>query len=464
MALKMLILRSKKDKLEKDLANLRAKDEEFQTREAELEAAIAELDENSSEEDRNAVEEQVEALTNEEEEHEEAKGNLEKEIEKIEGEMAEEEARSAAAAKKPEKKGERGNNIMETRKKFFGMNMQERDAFLARDDVKGFLQRVRDLREQKRTVKGAELTIPTVVLDLIKENIREYSKLYKHVNVRPVPGKARQTVMGTIPAGIWTEMCGKLNELELNFNAAEVDGYKVGGFVAVCNAIIEDSDIALATEIIAALGKAIGLALDEAIIYGTGTKMPMGILTRLAQTEQPADHDENARTWENLSETNVIVVTGKTDTALFKAIIEGTGKAKGKYSNGKKFWAMSETTKTTLLANALGVNAAGALVAGMNSEMPVVGGKIEELSFIPDGVIVGGFGDLYLLAERDGATVAQSEHARFIEDQTVFKGTARYDGVPVIAEGFVAIGISGTKPSATAVTFVEDKANAAATA
>ena len=463
MALKMLILRSKKDKLEKDLANLRAKDEEFHTREAELEAAIAEMDENTSEEDRTAVEDQVEALTKEKEENEEAKGNLEKEIEKIEGEMADEEARSAAAAKKPEKKDERGNNIMETRKKFFGMNMQERDAFLARDDVKGFLQRVRDLREQKRTVKGAELTIPTVVLDLIKENIREYSKLYKHVNVRPVPGKARQTVMGTIPAGIWTEMCGKLNELELNFNAAEVDGYKVGGFVAVCNAIIEDSDIALATEIIAALGKAIGLALDEAIIYGTGTKMPMGILTRLAQTEQPADHDENARTWENLSETNVIVVTGKTDTALFKAIIEGTGKAKGKYSNGKKFWAMSETTKTTLLANALGVNAAGALVAGMNSEMPVVGGKIEELSFIPDGVIVGGFGDLYLLAERDGATVAQSEHARFIEDQTVFKGTARYDGVPVIAEGFVAIGISGTKPSATAVTFVEDKANAAAT-
>lgn len=459
MALKMLILRSKKDKLEKDLANLRAKDEEFQTREAELEAAIAELDENSSEEDRNAVEEQVEALTSEKEEHEEAKGNLEKEIEKIEGEMEEEEARSAAAAKKPEKKDERGNNIMETRKKFFGMNMQERDAFFAREDVKTFLQRMRDLREQKRTVKGAELAIPTVILDLIKENIIEYSKLYKHVNVRPVPGKARQTIMGTIPEGIWTEMCGKLNELELSFNAAEVDGYKVGGFVAVCNAILEDTDIALATEIIAALGKAIGLALDKAIIYGTGTKMPMGIVTRLAQTEQPADYDENAREWENLSESNLIVVTGKTDLALFKALIEGTGKAKGKFSSGKKFWAMSETTKTTLLANALGVNVAGALVAGMNSEMPVIGGKIEELSFIPDGVIVGGFGDLYLLAEREGASVAQSEHVRFIEDQTVFKGTARYDGVPVIAEGFVAIGISGAKPAANAVTFAADKAN-----
>ena len=84
---------------------------------------------------------------------------------------------------------------------------------------------------------------------------------------------------------------------------------------------------------------------------------------------------------------------------------------------------------------------------------------IEKLSFIPDDVIIGGYGDLYLLAERAGTAISQSEHARFIEDQTVFKGTARYDGLPVIAEGFVAIGIGGTKPTANAVTFAEGTAN-----
>ena len=81
---------------------------------------------------------------------------------------------------------------------------------------------------------------------------------------------------------------------------------------------------------------------------------------------------------------------------------------------------------------------------------------------MPDGVIVGGHGDLYLLVERDGGQVSQSEHAHFVEDQTLFKGTGRYDGAPVIAEGFVAVSISGTAPSATAVTFTQDKANPAA--
>jgi hypothetical protein len=39
------------------------------------------------------------------------------------------------------------------------------------------------------------------------------------------------------------------------------------------------------------------------------------------------------------------------------------------------------------------------------------------------------------------------------------KGTARYDGKPSIAEGFVAIGIAGTTPNAT-MTFAADAANA----
>ena len=41
----------------------------------------------------------------------------------------------------------------------------------------------------------------------------------------------------------------------------------------------------------------------------------------------------------------------------------------------------------------------------------------------------------------------------------MFKGTARYDGLPVIAEGFVAIGINAAVPT-TSMTFAEDTANA----
>ena len=106
----------------------------------------------------------------------------------------------------------------------------------------------------------------------------------------------------------------------------------------------------------------------------------------------------------------------------------------------------------------MSINAAGAIVSGQNGTMPIVGGVIEVLDFVPDNVIIGGYFELYLLAERAGQKFAQSEHAFFVQDQTAFKGTARYDGLPVIAEAFVAIGIDGTTPNAT-MSFAPDEAN-----
>lgn len=451
MALKVIMLRHSIEKKKVELEQLRAKETEFAARETELEAAIAET---QTEEQEQAVTEMVEQFDADKQAHEQAEAVLAREIEGLEADLEEIERNAHGEGDPAQQEERKGEITMDTRKKFFGMDMQQRDAFLQRQDVKEFLTRLRAFKEQKRAVTGADLTIPTVVLDLIRQNITEFSKLYKHVRVREVAGKARQTVMGLIPEGVWTEMCASLDELDLAFAGVEVDGYKVGGYIAVCNAMLEDSDVNLASEIITALGQAIGLALDKAILYGkgSGSKMPMGIVTRLVQTVDPSDPKTTIE-WKDLHTTNVVALTGKTDTALFKGIIEASGAANSEYSLGSKFWAMNEKTRTKLLSNSVSINTAGAIVAGVNGEMPVIGGALEVLNFIPDDVIVGGYGDLYLLAERAGAAIGQSEHARFIEDQTVFKGTARYDGLPVIAEGFVAIGINGNTPDASGVTF-----------
>lgn len=456
--LKALLLRNKIDSKKAELAELRTAAAELEKREKELESDINEA---KTEEEKAVVEKAVNQFEQDKAENEKSISELETEIADMEKELdaVEQKQQTPQTEGNSDDETRKGNVKMKTRLKFFGMNVQERDAFFANDAVKSWLERVREMGKNQRSITGAELLIPEVALDLIKETTLKYSKLYKHVNVKSVPGKARQNVMGAIPEAIWTEMCSTLNELNLTFNNVEVDGYKVGGFIAICNAVLEDSDIALATEIISALGQAIGYALDKAILYGTGTKMPLGIVTRLTQAAKPSGYSTTARAWANLTTSNVLAISGKTDAALFKELVIASGNAKADYSHGEMFWAMNEKTFTKLVANALTINAAGAIVTGQNGTMPVIGGAIEKLSFIPDDVIIGGYGDLYLLAERAGTAISQSEHARFIEDQTVFKGTARYDGLPVIAEGFVAIGIGGTKPTANAVTFAADTAN-----
>lgn len=467
MALKTLLLRSKLDAKKKTLEELRKRDDDFTKREAEIETAVNEMTEETTEEDRQTVEQQAEDFQKEKDEYDQAKKDLEKVISEIEADIKAEEEKTAAPAltADPEERKEGKTNTMKTRTKFFNMSIQERDAFIASTEVKEFLQRTREIGTaaaggQKRAVTGADLTIPTIVLDLIRENITNYSKLVGRVKLRSVSGNARQTIMGTIPEAVWTEMCAKLNEIDFGFTQAEVDGYKVGGIIYICIATLEDSDINLANEIITALGAAIGIALDKAILYGIGTKMPLGIATRLAQTTEPSDYPANARPWVDLHSSNIITIdSSKHGLDFYKEIVTISGAMKGKYSTGVKFWVMNETTYTTLKVEAMTFNSAGAILAVQDGTMPVAGGDIITLSddIIADNNIIAGYGDLYLLAERAGSAFARSDQYRFAEDQVAFKGTARYDGLPVIPEGFIVIGI-GMAPAISAV-FAGDTAN-----
>lgn len=458
MALRTLLLKKEIDSKRKALAELLKVDEGFEARKAELEKAIEEIE---SDEQRAAVDEMITAFESEKSEHEAAKTALEEEISGLERELEELENKQAETVQEEVPAVEERKEIkpMETRK-FYGMNIQERTAFFGREDVQKFLGEVRTVISENRAITGVGALIPVVVLDLLKEDIMEYSKLYKHVNVVRVRGEGRMPVQGTIPEAVWTECCANLNELNLAFNEAEVDCWKVGGYFAVCNAAVEDSDIDLLVNIMQVLGASIGLALDKAILYGTGSRMPLGIVTRLCQTSEPADYPAIARTWVDLHTKNVKAInsSGMTAAQLFAAIVTNFGAAKGKYSRGEKVFVMNETTYTALMAATISVDAEGRLVTGVTDRMPVIGGIIEVLDFIPDNVIIGGYFDLYLLGERAGTRIEQSEHARFIQDQTVLKGVARYDGLPVIAEGFVAMGINNTTPT-DSMTFAPDDAN-----
>jgi HK97 family phage major capsid protein len=263
--------------------------------------------------------------------------------------------------------------------------------------------------------------------------------------VKQVAGQARQPIQGAIPEAVWTEACANLNELDLSFSKVEVDGFRCGGYFRICNCTLEDSDEDLVAILTEALGQAIGLALDKAILYGTGTKMPVGIVTALDAVANKPNIVTIANTYH-----------GKD---LLAQIVLASAKAKGKYSRGEKMWAMNETTYTKLLAEFIAVDGSGAYVSMLNGRMPVVGGEIIVLDFIPDDNIIGGYYDLYLLAERAGTRIRTSDQAFFIEDQTGFAGTARYDGKVLVNNAFVAIGINGATPDPDDVTFAQDGAN-----
>lgn len=458
MALRALMKRKELNDAKKRLDEIIEEAKTLEQREADLEKSIEEAE---TEEERAAVNAEIEAFEADREANETAQQELEDKIRGIEQELEEiEQAAPEPQGPQPEARNERSMIIMNKRNIFEKMSIETRTALFAREDVTDFLGEIRAAIKEKRAITGGNLLVPEVFLGLIRQNIEEYSKLYKHVNVRQLSGDGTMVVMGTIPEAVWTQCCANLNEMELVFNDAEVGCWKVGGFFDICNATLEDSAIDLASEVVTVLGQAVGRALDKAIVFGLGNRMPLGFFTRLEQTSEPGSYPSTARAWVDLHTSNIKTIANTyTGAALIAEIVKAAGNAKGKYSRGEKVWIMNETTYTFLAAATVNVTAEGSIVTGVLDRMPVVGGIIEVLDFMPDYVIAGGFLDLYLLGERKGVQIAQSEHVKFIEDRTVFKGIARYDGLPVIAEGFVAIGINGTTPASTGITFQPDTAN-----
>lgn len=474
MALKQIMLSRKIEQKKNELAALREKDADFETREAELEKAIEEA---QTEEEQKIVEEEVEKFDSEKEGHEASKANLETEIGELEAELEESEVdppEPDERTARKEKKVRTSVNMTKadinirslpmSKRAFDALPGDMRESIIQREDVKAFLSQLRSMKGQSRAIQGGDLEIPIVFLELISENMYRYSKLLRRVRVRSVPGEARQTIAGTVPEAVWTEMCGAINELSFQFNQITLDGYKVAGYIPVCNSLLEDtvSNLDLASWIIEMLSEAIGLAEDKAILYGKGAAahMPLGIVTRLAQTSAPAGYPATAPAWQNLSTTNIKKINGTslTGAEFWAQLMLATGNTFTRYNRGEMFWTMNSKTYAQLRSKLITFTATGDIVANLYGSLPIISGDVDVLEFIPDGDIIGGYGDLYLWVDRASMQIESSREVQFIQDNTVFRGKARADGAPVIPGAFVAININNTNVT-TAMDFAADTAN-----
>lgn len=473
MALKALMLRRDIDLKTAELSALQAKDTELSAREDELTRSIGEVE---TAEQRAAVEAEVSKFDTERSAHEQAKADVNAELDRLRAELAETEKKEPPAASKAAEPVEGRMNAMThertvnvralpmNRKAFeAAYTRPERKAIVAQPEVQEFFAQLRSCSKAQASVTGADLTIPVIFLDLIAENMYRYSKLLNRVRVRDVPGQGRQTIGGTVPEAIWEECCGALNELSFVFNQVETGCYKVGGYILICNSLLQDSDLALASDLIEMLSESIGMAKDTAILYGRGgaKKMPLGIVTRLAQTAQPTDYPANAPAWVDLHTSNIITIKADlTGAAFWSALTIAAGNTFTRYSRGEQFWAMNSRTYSLLKSKAITFTAMGDVVANVFGTLPIINGDIDILEFIPDGDIIGGYGDLYLWAQRQGMAIG-TDMAGFrlrVTDNTLFWGRERADGQPIIPGAFVAINIKGGAVTTT-YNFPADTAN-----
>jgi len=424
MALKQLMTQKKIDQRKKLIEGLEKKEASFIVRSEELTEAI---DQAETDEEIEAVEGEIVELENDQAENDKEKKKLEEEVAELEEEL-EDLNDKAPSNKEPEDQrndalNKGGNARMAHNKYETRSQILER---LNQPEVREFYAKVAEAAWDKRALSGTEVIIPEQVINMIQQRLGDYSTLYKEVTVQQLNGTARIIMDGAIPEAIWTEMCDPVEELSSSFSQTELDGFKVGGFIPVCNAVLEDSMINLANFIETRLSMAIAKSLDKAILIGEGAsaKQPLGIITAL----------------EDVADRNVTSNGDLPDIVGNMSLIdEGEDGA----PLGEVIAVMKRSTYYARLAPQTFLPTADGRLVVQTAQNPRLpdGTRIVFSQYAPDDTIVLGDFKKYLLGERAGVKLAVSTDVRFIQDQTVFKGTARYDGKPIYNEFFVVISI-----------------------
>ena len=257
----------------------------------------------------------------------------------------------------------------------------------------------------------------------------DYSTLYPLVDRIQVKGTARILIDTDTTAATWVEQNAALPVGDVGTIASiDFDGFKVGKVTFVDNFMLQDSVINLDFYISSKIARAIALALDIAILNGTGAvgKQPTGIIPSI-----PAENKVDVTVGSEL--VDFLKPIGLIDTGL-DSVGEITAVMK------------SSTYYTHFLEYSINVDGNGNVVGKLpNLTRPDLVGipVVFNNSMAADEVLYGDF-QQYTLVERENITIDNSEHVRFVEDQMAFRGKGRFDGKPTKEEAFVLVTITPT--------------------
>jgi HK97 family phage major capsid protein len=297
--------------------------------------------------------------------------------------------------------------------------------YYKRSEVIEFYEQFKNLR----AVTGGELAIPEIIVNRIMDILGDYSTLYPVVDRIQVKGTARVLIDTDTTAATWVEQNAALAISDVGTIASlDFDGWKVGKVTFVDNYLLSDSVINLDEYVSKKIARAIALALDAAILNGTGVagKQPAGIL--------PAVPAGNKVTIAEASElVEYVKPIGLIDTGL-DSVGEITAVMKRK------------TYYEYFLRFSINVNSAGEQVGRLpNLSRPdILGIPVIFNNEMPDNQVLYGDFDKYTLVERENITIDSSDQIRFVEDQMAFRGKGRFDGKPTKVEAFSLLTVTPT--------------------
>ncbi|PGQ11991.1 phage major capsid protein [Bacillus cereus] len=287
---------------------------------------------------------------------------------------------------------------------------------------------------------GTETLVPATVFERVFEYLRVNHALLNHIQFVNTTGVTQWVVKkGYVQSAWWGKLCEEIKELlDDGFEVIPTNLYKLSAYVPICNAMLDLGPIWLDRYVREILAESMAIALEEAIVKGTGKDQPIGMMKDL----------KAAVTAGVYSDKKAIPLTDLTPTSLGKEVMAPlTNGGRRAVSNALiivnplDYWEKIFPSTTFLTQN-------GVYVSGV---LPIPA-TVEQSLAVPKGKMVVGIASDYFMGVGSTQKMESSKEYRFLEDETVYLSKQYANGRPKDNDSFLVFDISALKAGGSGTT------------
>ena len=367
--------------------------------------------ENAKPEELEEIRKEVEALKNVEVEEEKTEKIDERSLLKGAIEGLEERnvnlsnAKVIEKPKKEERKMEEEKNILET--------AEYRSAFLKK--LQGKKLSEKEERAMTTATSSVGAAIPTSTLNRIEEMLRQTSALYNQVDVLNIPGYLAIPVEDTVNNAAWVAEGASSTDVDDKLASVNFAAYKLIRTISITAEVSKMTITAFENWIVKKITERMAMAIENAILNGTGNGQPKGILKETIKTLQSAE--KGKITYEDLCNMMANLKAG--------------------YKKGSAFVVNTQTLWKDIATVKVGDNLV--FVPDPTGEFAgrIFGKPVIEDEFIEEGKILYGLFNKYTINWNENVNVTSDDSAEFRSGNRVYRGMALVDGKTVNKEAFV---------------------------
>ncbi|WP_371413968.1 phage major capsid protein [Virgibacillus sp. Bac332] len=284
---------------------------------------------------------------------------------------------------------------------------------------------------------GVEKLVPKTVIDRVFEELIQEHPILARINFVNTTGVTQWVLKkGDVNPAWWGKLCEEIKELlDDGFETVDMNLYKLSAFIPVCNAMLELGPQWLDRYVRTVLAEAMAIALEEAIISGTGKDQPIGMIKDLKGAVTDGVYpDKTAKPLEEFSVKSLYAIRGD---------LSKNGKRKVR----NIILAVNPNDYNYKLAQYVVYrNAAGQYM----TNLPIDATIIESVS-VPEGKLIAGLAKDYFMGVGSERKIKASTEYRFLEDETVYLTRMLANGRPKDNDSFKVYDISniGSEAGAT---------------